>query len=517
MMRRDVTTGWPIRGWLTLLTAIEAALLLAAFIGGTVALVNLGTSRGRLLDQIGPQLIQANRLSVAVLDQETGIRGYLLARRPDMLTPYTNGLRAQTEAVTQLRRLGAAPGTRLGDDLDAMLRETGAWQQEAAASISPGAPAPTADQLEHDRTLFDRVRVAIRTMLDHLDDARQQSRADLTAAGNTVTAILVVIGALIVATFMLLYLGLRHTVTRPIRRLAAEVRAVSDNDIHRPVRGSGPAELIQLAADVEAMRQRIVDEVSQLESAQTMLDQRSFELERSNLDLEQFAYVASHDMHEPLRKVAGFCRLLQKHYHGRLDERADQYIEFAVDGAKRMQDLIDDLLAFSRVGRGPVEHTRVDTQRLLGNALANLDTAGARITRGDLPEVRGEAALLTAVFQNLVGNALKFHGENPPDVRIQAEREDGEWVFSVIDHGIGVDPDYAERIFSIFQRLHTRGSYPGTGIGLAMCRRIVEYHGGRIWLDTEAETTTFRFTLPALEDGPANSEQMAPEGGVRHD
>jgi light-regulated signal transduction histidine kinase (bacteriophytochrome) len=234
-----------------------------------------------------------------------------------------------------------------------------------------------------------------------------------------------------------------------------------------------------------------------------LLDRRTLELERSNLDLEQFAYVASHDMQEPLRKVAGFCRLLQRRYGSRLDERADQYIEFAVDGANRMQVLINDLLAFSRVGRVGSAHTEVDTQRLLGNALANLDTNGARIARGDLPQVRGEAALLTAVFQNLVGNALKFHGDGPPDVRIEAERVDDEWVFSVIDRGIGIDPEHAERIFAIFQRLHPRDAYPGTGIGLAMCRRIIEYHGGRIWLDTEAGDTTFRFTLPAL---PATAE-----------
>ena len=312
---------------------------------------------------------------------------------------------------------------------------------------------------------------------------------------------LVAVAVLIVLLFVVLFLGLRQVITRPILRLAGEVRQVADQDVRRPVHGSGPREIAQLGADVEAMRQRILDEVAELEQAHAMLDRRTHELERSNADLEQFAYVASHDLQEPLRKVASFCQLLQRRYQGLLDERGEQYIEYAVDGAKRMQGLINDLLAFSRVGRNPGEHVVVDAGRLVDDALANLEVAlslsGGKVDRGELPEVRVEPALMTAVFQNLIGNALKFKGEAPPEVRVTAERDGDDWVFSVSDNGIGIDPEYAERIFALFQRLHTRNAYPGTGIGLALCRRIVEYHGGRIWLDTEAEDTTFRFTLPA--------------------
>jgi light-regulated signal transduction histidine kinase (bacteriophytochrome) len=214
--------------------------------------------------------------------------------------------------------------------------------------------------------------------------------------------------------------------------------------------------------------------------------------------------------------VASFCQLLQKRYQGLLDERGEQYIEFAVDGAKRMQVLINDLLSFSRVGRKPGEHVVVPAGELVGGALANLEVALAlnrgKVTYDDLPEVRVEPALLTAVFQNLIGNALKFHGEAPPEVRVTADREGDDWVFAVRDNGIGVEAEYAERVFALFQRLHTRSAYPGTGIGLAMCRRIVEYHGGRIWLDTDGDTgaetgATFRFTLPArLERGAEENE-----------
>ncbi|MFJ7216308.1 ATP-binding protein [Amycolatopsis sp. NPDC098790] len=505
--------GWTIRRWLSLFAVVEAVLLLAAVAGGVIALNNLTEARNSLLDVIGPQRLAATQLSTALLNQETGIRGYQLGRQPDFLTPYTEGRQAEGDAVTQLRQLGALPGTQAGDDLEAVLRAATAWQAVAAPAVEPGAGAMTPAQIERGRALFDTVRRALGTQFDHLTAVRDAGRADLDSAGTFLTAMLVAIGVLVVLLFAVLFLGLRRVITRPILRLAGEVRQTADQDIHHPVRGSGPSEIAQLGADVEAMRLRILDEVAELERAHALLDRRTqeldrrtHELERSNADLEQFAYVASHDLQEPLRKVASFCQLLQRRYEGLLDERGEQYIEYAVDGAKRMQVLINDLLAFSRVGRKPAEHVVVDAGRLADDALANLEVAlslsGGKVDRGELPRVRVEPALVTAVFQNLIGNALKFKGDAPPEVRVSADRDGDDWVFTVSDNGIGIDAEYAERVFALFQRLHTRSAYPGTGIGLALCRRIVEYHGGRIWLDTEAEGTTFRFTLPAAtEDG----------------
>jgi signal transduction histidine kinase len=504
----DGVRGWPIRRWLTLLAAAEAALLLAALVGGGIALGNLTDARNRLLDVIGSQRLAAIQLSTALLNQETGVRGYQLGRKPDFLVPYTDGVRSQGDAVGQLRQLGAVPGTQIGDDLDRVLRAASTWQATVAPTITPAAAPVTPAQTERSRTQFDAVRGALAAQADHLAALRTTGRADLDGAATFLTAMLVAVAVLIVLLFVLLFLGLRQVITRPILRLADEVRQVADQDIHRPVRGDGPSELVQLGSDVEAMRQRILDEVAELERAHAMLDRRTRELERSNADLEQFAYVASHDLQEPLRKVASFCQLLQRRYQGLLDERGEQYIEYAVDGAKRMQGLINDLLAFSRVGRNPGEHVVVPAGELVDGALANLEVAlslsGGRVVHDDLPKVSAEPALLTAVFQNLVGNALKFHGEVPPEVRVTADRDGDDWVFSVRDNGIGIDAEYADRIFALFQRLHSRSAYPGTGIGLAMCRRIVEYHGGRIWLDTETsgEGATFRFTLPArLERG----------------
>jgi len=201
--------------------------------------------------------------------------------------------------------------------------------------------------------------------------------------------------------------------------------------------------------------------------------------------------------------VASFCQLLQRRYAGRLDAKADEYIEHAVDGAKRMQALINDLLAFSRVGRTAQKREPVALALLLAQAWANLASevrrTRATIEQGELPIVLGEASLLTAVFQNLLSNALKFHGDERPRVSVSVRRDGRYWLFSFSDNGIGIEPEYADRIFVIFQRLHDKATYPGTGIGLAMVKKIIEYHGGRIWLDTDVTSgSRFCFTLPML-------------------
>ncbi|MGB6458063.1 MAG: ATP-binding protein, partial [Streptosporangiaceae bacterium] len=316
---------------------------------------------------------------------------------------------------------------------------------------------------------------------------------ELIAIISAIALLVVVIG---------LGAGLRTAATRPLARLAADARQVAGGDFGHQVDLSGPREVHTLAIDIDQIRRRILRELSAVRAANASLEARAHELERSNSELEQFAYVASHDLQEPLRKVASFCQLLQRRYIGQLDARADQYIEFAVDGAKRMQALIDDLLAFSRVGRLERDPVLVSCASALSQARVNL-AAEIRSTKAviestELPSVRAEFSLLTSLFQNLIGNALKFHSERPPLVRISAtQHNEGDWLFSVADNGIGIEPEYAERIFVIFQRLHDRSEYDGTGIGLAMCRKIVEHYGGQIWLDTTHRGgANFNFTLP---------------------
>ena len=225
------------------------------------------------------------------------------------------------------------------------------------------------------------------------------------------------------------------------------------------------------------------------------------ELARSNAELEQFAYVATHDLQEPLRAVASCVQLLQKRYEGQLDEHAQEFITHAVDGTKRMQTLINDLLAYSRISTHAQEFAATDCEVVLEEALANLMVAisesGAVVTRDPLPTVSGDATQLTQLFQNLIGNALKFRGDPPPKIHVGAALENGDWRFSVADNGIGLESQYFERIFQVFQRLHTRKEYQGTGIGLAICKKVVERHGGRIWAESQpGEGATFCFTIP---------------------
>ncbi len=247
------------------------------------------------------------------------------------------------------------------------------------------------------------------------------------------------------------------------------------------------------------------------DAEEKLLEERNL-LARSNAELEQFAYVASHDLQEPLRAVASCVQLLQKRYEGKLDERANEFIAHAVDGTKRMQALIMDLLAYSRVGTRGHAFEAVNLEETLSDALANLTVAisesGAVITRDPLPTLQGDDTQLGQLWQNLIGNAVKFRAEGrAPQIRVTARRNGDEWTFGVADNGIGIEPQYFERVFRVFQRLHTRTRYAGTGIGLAICKKIVERHGGRIWIESQPEEgSTFYFTLPATQrPAPASS------------
>jgi PAS domain S-box-containing protein len=251
-------------------------------------------------------------------------------------------------------------------------------------------------------------------------------------------------------------------------------------------------------------------DVTAIKEAEARLLQEREELAHSNAELQQFAYVASHDLQEPLRAVASCVQLLKKRYGGKLDERADEFITHAVDGTKRMQALITDLLAYSRVGTHRHPFEAVDCEAILAEALANLaiavEESGATVVHDPLPTVVADATNLTQVFQNLLGNAIKFRANGrKARIGITARNEAGEWIFSVSDNGIGIEPQYFERVFRVFQRLHTRESYPGTGIGLAICKKVVERHGGRIWIESLPDQgSTFHFTIPDRKPPPAS-------------
>lgn len=251
---------------------------------------------------------------------------------------------------------------------------------------------------------------------------------------------------------------------------------------------------------------QLQDEIAVRQHAEAIIAQRSEELARSNAELEQMAYVASHDLQEPLRMVASYVQLLEKRYHDKLDADANEFIAFAVDGVKRMQALIDDLLTYSRVGTKAAPLHTVDSGAAVTAAIRSLQIAikecGAQINVQALPMILGDARQLEQLFLNLLANAIKFRGDAKPLIHIRAEADQDFWRFSVQDNGIGIAPEYFDRIFVMFQRLHARREYPGTGMGLAICKKIVERHGGRIWVESKpGQGATFLFTLRRVPGG----------------
>ena len=335
-------------------------------------------------------------------------------------------------------------------------------------------------------------------MLDTIvEENRAEARHDLNQAAGWLRGWLVAMTLMLVALLVGIAVELRRAVLRPLASTVDQVRLVADGELDREISVEGSTEFVELGAATEVMRRQIVGQLREVGESRA-------ELAASNRELEQFAYVASHDLQEPLRKVTAFCQMLQQRYRGQLDERADSYIDFAVDGATRMQALINDLLTLSRVGRTSGSMAEVGLDDVVARAVMNvsesIEEAGAIVEVGPMPTVHGERTLLIALFQNLISNAVKFRDpERTPTVAVTSTGGNGTPIeISVADNGIGIDPQYQDRVFVVFQRLHTREEYDGTGIGLAICRKIVEHHGGRMWIadDHVGPGTTFTFTLP---------------------
>jgi light-regulated signal transduction histidine kinase (bacteriophytochrome) len=309
----------------------------------------------------------------------------------------------------------------------------------------------------------------------------------------------------------LLAYWLARSVTIPIQKLVKATIEIGSGKLNTNIEVKSKDEIGQLANAFSQMtknlkktlvsRDDLLAEVKERKKAGEKLARALVDVQRSNKELEQFAYVASHDLQEPLRMVSSYTQLLAQRYADQLDEKALKYINYSVDGAVRMQGLINDLLTYSRISTRGQAFKLTDSQAILGEALLNLTAAikesKALVTNGDLPKVHADPTQLLQVFQNLIANAIKFHGENPPRVHVSAIDMGKEWRFSVKDNGIGIEKKYADKLFIIFQRLHTREEYPGTGIGLAVCKRIVERHGGRIWFESNlVKGSTFFFSLP---------------------
>jgi signal transduction histidine kinase len=508
-----------VQGWGRLILAAMVVVVCGCTAVGGVLISATNSRSDELTDRIQPARAAAFQLQKALLDQETGVRGYALTADPTFLQPYTDGLKGEQQFDADVHRVLA--GDRdLVADADAITRAATTWRREIAMPLvaqvrSGGKLTASGAQLSRSKTQFDGLRALFARQSDHLDAARDRARARLDHSRHVSDIVFLAMLVLFLAAVVALVFLLHFMVGKPLSQLRAASDGVRAGAFSSRIEVTGPSDLRAVGAAVEDMRARIVEELDASNEREQLLADQTEELRRSNSELEQFAYVASHDLQEPLRKVASFCQLLEKRYGDLLDDRGKQYIDFAVDGAKRMQVLINDLLTFSRVGRVHDAWQAVALDAVLDRALGNLgmviEENGVTVVRqAPLPEVHGDPTTLAMLWQNLVGNAIKFRKpERPSRIVIDCVREDsgeasgtsGMWHFSVTDNGIGVAPEFAEKVFVIFQRLHARDEYEGTGIGLALCRKIVEFHGGRIWLEpVPSGGTAIHFVLP-VESG----------------
>jgi signal transduction histidine kinase len=413
-----------------------------------------------------------------MLDIETGARGYILTGETPYLGPYNVSLDRVRQNVKDARELTVDNPVQQQalDILEPMISKGLETIRHPIEIRTQGGLAAGAESVRSGlgKQSMDQIRSQIGEMKQE-ENRLLISRMQQAAKSSRNTRTVIAIGEVLAVGFLCLAGIIVGQEMGQRGRAEEEVRAVN--------------------ADLE---QRVADRTAEL-------NERAKDLARSNSELQQFAYVASHDLQEPLRMVASFTQLLAKRYGEKLDDDAHDFINFAVDGATRMQTLISDLLNYSRVGTQgkPLVPTDSETlfKRVLESLQFSIEESGAVIVSDPLPMVMADPQQLGQLFQNLLTNAIKFHGEEPPHVRISTERNGNDWKISVRDNGIGISQDHAERIFVIFQRLHTKTEYPGTGIGLAICKKIVERHGGRIWIEpSPGGGTTFCFTIPAIEN-----------------
>ncbi|MFC8617731.1 ATP-binding protein [Micromonospora purpureochromogenes] len=509
--------GWTLRRRVSVLLTVVVVLLLGLAAAEAALATKTRQNMDAVLVKTGPLRVQGQELLNALLDQETAIRGYAVSADRADLAPYDSGLQQERDTVSKMNALiGDYPDIQRA--LAVVEQQAADWRSAVAQPVitttdRDGTAAAQALITDQARQQFEQIRASAGVLQAEILDERQRTADKVYESSNILVVLLIVAAVVVAVAGSVLLLSLDRMVIKPLTGLAEQIREVAEGDYQHRIAGSGPPEFQQLAGDVDAMRQKIARELAEVREAResiewvnSQLQKQAEELTRSNRDLEQFAYVASHDLQEPLRKVASFCQLLQRRYAGQLDERADQYIAFAVDGAQRMQRLINDLLAFSRIGRLTTGFTEVDLNKVMGDVAGQTEAArqyaDAELTWDEMPVIRGEEPLLTNLLANLVSNSIKFRRPDvTPKVHVSARLVDDEWEITCQDNGIGIEPEFADKIFVIFQRLHAKDAYPGTGIGLAIVKKIVEYHGGRVWVDTDTDVgTAIRFTLPALPE-----------------
>lgn len=489
-----------VRTSLFLLSAIFviSILVLGYVMFHTFGLINTEVREGESVTQIIKEIFELNIVTFEYLSHHEERMEQQWLQKHDSLGEKLDSLRSEEIHPEHLSSLeGIASDYASLGDLFSLLMANFA---ERTRQIEENRPQEEIDlSFDSEQRLAAQILIRSQRMASaafEFSAIHQQRIAQAQQNSNSIALLSIV--AFTGLSFGISFLTAR-VILGPLNELERGVEEIGRGNLEFRVRLRGRNELDHLAI---AFNDMIIKRKQAKEEVQTYIEQ----LERSNRELEQFAYVASHDLQEPLRMVISYLQLIETRYKGNLDDDADEFIGFAVDGANRMKALINDLLAFSRSGRSEKELAPTDSQAVLEQTLNNLsliiEESGVQVTNDPLPTVVADDSQLMNLFQNLVGNAIKFRNENAPRLHVSAKKNEGEWQFSVKDNGIGIDPKYFDRIFVIFQRLHSKDEYSGTGIGLAICKRIVERHGGRIWVESQpGEGSTFYFTIPIREGG----------------
>ena len=474
------------------LSAATCVLLLVAFLTYTTLAHN--TADRQWVTHTLLVLEHLSDLQARIADAETAERGFVLTANPGYLVPFQTDLSSIPDALRDLRQLTSDNPVQQSnlDVLQPLVLErlallkkvidlrTNEGFPSALAVMSAGVGKQRMDEIRLDISTMKGEEDRLLVVRDaELDVSTRRARLFILVGESLAFGLLLLAGALIQQE-----MNTRRRAEEDIRRLNAELEL------------------------------RVAERTAELSA-------RSKDLERSNMELQQFAYVASHDLQEPLRTISSFTQLLAKRYRSQLDEKAHEFIDFAVDGCKRMQTLINDLLAFSRVGTqgnplGPVDCDAA-LDRVLKYLRVAIQESGAEIRREPLPVLLADEAQLVQLLQNLIANAIKFRApQTPPRIHISAQRRDANWAINIRDNGIGIPAEHRDRIFVIFQRLHNKTEYSGTGIGLAVCKKIAERHGGNIWVEPAPQGgSIFSFTMLAGEITDAHSTQESTHGQLR--
>ena len=447
-----------------------------------------------------------NLLARDVIDLETGMRGFVLVGQQPFLAPYQRGQRDVRERLAKLQLLSVSERQRA--NLSRVRDLISRWDQQVAApaiaarQTSKATAASRLAQQTQGKQLIDAARSVLAT-LERNEMLRREAAASASLGTLRLTRTLTIAG-LTSALLLLIFIAQRaaRTLTRGLETLNAGAGRIAQGHYGEPLLDVPVREVQALRGQFYVMANAVEQREANLKTAQAVLERTNRDLERSNRELEQFAYVASHDLQEPLRTIGSYTELLSTRYQGKLDDRADQYIQFTLSATLRLKELIQDLLLYSRVRQQGQASVMFSAQAVVQDVLDDfqnlIQRSGASVEVGELPEVWGNPELLRHVFQNLIGNALKFcDPARPPEVTVVAAARPGAWQFSVTDNGIGIEEAYFERIFGVFQRLHGVGIFEGSGIGLAVVKNVVERHGGQLSLKSALGCgTTFSFTLP---------------------